>query len=235
MNRIYQGKVTAVEIPGSEGEQGRPLDIDILWQHHGLLQETHRNCKKQFGHKRQNRVSSSWLRPLTTFLPSFERHCNFSNVKLGSRNQNCGSQFNICIISLRRLGFNAKLSGQSPTVNLRNKSIDNQRVSGYLSSSMLTLLASPKPQESNFLGFEIVESEEFLFSKTLIGEADKVDVEIDNLICDMAQKPDSFRIVDLQNTRMAVIRVKNHSFAVFFRIISSLKQIELRWCVTNNL
>jgi hypothetical protein len=39
MNRIYQGKVTAVEIPGSEGEQGRPLDIDVLWQHHELFQD----------------------------------------------------------------------------------------------------------------------------------------------------------------------------------------------------
>jgi hypothetical protein len=33
MNRIYQGKVTAVEIPGSEDEQA-----DFLWRRHELFQ-----------------------------------------------------------------------------------------------------------------------------------------------------------------------------------------------------
>src|SRR5438105_8521135 len=39
MNRIYQGKVTAVEIPGGGDEQGKSLDIDVLWRHHELFQE----------------------------------------------------------------------------------------------------------------------------------------------------------------------------------------------------
>jgi hypothetical protein len=39
MNRIYQGKVTAVEIPGGENEQGKPLDLDVLWRHHELFQD----------------------------------------------------------------------------------------------------------------------------------------------------------------------------------------------------
>ena len=49
MNRIYQGKVTAVEIPfpSSEGsgvghsknEQGKTLDLDVLWRHHELFQD----------------------------------------------------------------------------------------------------------------------------------------------------------------------------------------------------
>ena len=41
MNRIYQGKVTAVEIPGGKGEQGKPLDNwqDVLWHHHELYQD----------------------------------------------------------------------------------------------------------------------------------------------------------------------------------------------------
>jgi len=39
MNRIYQGKVTAVEIPDSKDEPGKPLDLDILWRHHELFQD----------------------------------------------------------------------------------------------------------------------------------------------------------------------------------------------------
>jgi hypothetical protein len=55
MNRIYQGKVTAVEIPAppilsaSTGErnkgevsnqnQSQPLDLDVLWRHHELFQD----------------------------------------------------------------------------------------------------------------------------------------------------------------------------------------------------
>jgi hypothetical protein len=39
MNRIYQGKVTAVEIPGHKGEQHKSLDLDVLWQHHELFQD----------------------------------------------------------------------------------------------------------------------------------------------------------------------------------------------------
>ena len=30
MNRIYQGKVTAVEIPDGKDDQGKPLDIAII-------------------------------------------------------------------------------------------------------------------------------------------------------------------------------------------------------------
>ena len=39
MNRIYQGKVTAVEIPDGKDKQDKPLDIDVLWQHHELFQD----------------------------------------------------------------------------------------------------------------------------------------------------------------------------------------------------
>ena len=63
MNRIYQGRVTAVEIPAGKeevwghgrdnaqkaqkgveiadgkDEQGRPLEIDVLWRHHELFQD----------------------------------------------------------------------------------------------------------------------------------------------------------------------------------------------------
>jgi hypothetical protein len=39
MNRIYQGKVTAVEIPDGKDKQGKPLDIDVLWRHHELFQD----------------------------------------------------------------------------------------------------------------------------------------------------------------------------------------------------
>ena len=55
MNRIYQGKVTAVEIPAphilsaSTGERNevrcrnqnpaQPLDLDVLWRHHELFQD----------------------------------------------------------------------------------------------------------------------------------------------------------------------------------------------------
>ncbi len=38
MNRIYQGRVTRIESP-SNGEEGKPLDLDVLWQHHELFQE----------------------------------------------------------------------------------------------------------------------------------------------------------------------------------------------------
>ncbi len=39
MNRIYQGKVTAVEIPDGNNEQGNPLDQNVLWRHHELFQD----------------------------------------------------------------------------------------------------------------------------------------------------------------------------------------------------
>lgn len=45
MNRIYQGKLTAVEIPDGKDEQDRPkwkkLDAaeSALWQHHELFQD----------------------------------------------------------------------------------------------------------------------------------------------------------------------------------------------------
>jgi hypothetical protein len=39
MNRIHQGRVTAVEIPDGKDEQGKPLDIDVLWRHHELFQD----------------------------------------------------------------------------------------------------------------------------------------------------------------------------------------------------
>ena len=39
MNRIYQGKVTAVEILDGKDEQGKPLDLDVLWRHHELFQD----------------------------------------------------------------------------------------------------------------------------------------------------------------------------------------------------
>ncbi len=38
MNRIYQGEVTAVEIPHVKDAQDRPLDIDVFWRHHHLFQ-----------------------------------------------------------------------------------------------------------------------------------------------------------------------------------------------------
>ena len=40
MNRIYQGKVTAVtEIPDGKDEPDKPLDLDVLWRHHELFQD----------------------------------------------------------------------------------------------------------------------------------------------------------------------------------------------------
>jgi len=39
MNRIYQGKVTAVEILDGKNEHGKPLDLDVLWRHHELFQD----------------------------------------------------------------------------------------------------------------------------------------------------------------------------------------------------
>jgi hypothetical protein len=39
MNRIYQGKVTAVEISDGKDEPGKPLDLDVLWRHHELFQD----------------------------------------------------------------------------------------------------------------------------------------------------------------------------------------------------
>jgi hypothetical protein len=53
MNRIYQGRVTRVEIPtvlsASTGERNKgevsnpkpsqPLDLDVLWRHHELFQD----------------------------------------------------------------------------------------------------------------------------------------------------------------------------------------------------
>jgi hypothetical protein len=40
MNRIYQGKVSAVtEIPANKDEPGKPLDLDVLWRHHELFQD----------------------------------------------------------------------------------------------------------------------------------------------------------------------------------------------------
>jgi hypothetical protein len=39
MNRIYQGKVTAVEIPDGKDEKGKTLDLDVLWRHHELFQD----------------------------------------------------------------------------------------------------------------------------------------------------------------------------------------------------
>jgi len=50
MNRIYQGKVTAVEIPDGKDEHGQPkwkkLDDwqSILWQHHQLFQDAVNYC-----------------------------------------------------------------------------------------------------------------------------------------------------------------------------------------------
>ena len=39
MNRIYQGKVTAVQILDGKDEPGKPLDLDVLWRHHELFQD----------------------------------------------------------------------------------------------------------------------------------------------------------------------------------------------------
>jgi hypothetical protein len=39
MNRIYQGRVTKVEIPDGKDAQGKPLDLDVLWHHHELFQD----------------------------------------------------------------------------------------------------------------------------------------------------------------------------------------------------
>ncbi|HEY2950989.1 MAG TPA: hypothetical protein VGK40_00320, partial [Verrucomicrobiae bacterium] len=41
MNRIYQGRVTNVEILGGKAEQPKPLEKweDKLWQHHELFQD----------------------------------------------------------------------------------------------------------------------------------------------------------------------------------------------------
>ena len=39
MNRIYQVKVAAVEIPGRLDEQWKPLDLDVLWRRHELFQD----------------------------------------------------------------------------------------------------------------------------------------------------------------------------------------------------
>lgn len=46
MNRIYQGRVTAVEIPGVRDEHGKLLDMDVLWRHHELSQDAV-NFKKE--------------------------------------------------------------------------------------------------------------------------------------------------------------------------------------------
>lgn len=39
MNRIYQGKVTNVEILDDKADQGKPLDLDVLWRHDELFQD----------------------------------------------------------------------------------------------------------------------------------------------------------------------------------------------------
>ena len=41
MNRIYQGRVSKVEIPGDKENPWQPLPNwqDILWQHHELFQD----------------------------------------------------------------------------------------------------------------------------------------------------------------------------------------------------
>ncbi len=39
MNRIYQGRVSKVEIPDGKDQQSKPLDLDVLWRHHELFQD----------------------------------------------------------------------------------------------------------------------------------------------------------------------------------------------------
>jgi hypothetical protein len=39
MNRIYQGRVSRVEILNNTNAEGQPFDIDVLWRHHELFQD----------------------------------------------------------------------------------------------------------------------------------------------------------------------------------------------------
>lgn len=73
----------------------------------------------------------------------------------------------------------------------------------------------------------IVESEEFALTWTLIGDPMEADAELEGLLHRIAVRAESFPVVVWPNERMATLSNNGKSIGVFFRIIPSVKQVEL--------
>jgi hypothetical protein len=81
----------------------------------------------------------------------------------------------------------------------------------------------------------IVESEEFALTWTLIGDPMQADAKLEALLHRIAIRAESFPVVVWPNERMAMITGNGNSIGVFFRIIPNVKRVELlRLLVKNN-
>lgn len=86
-----------------------------------------------------------------------------------------------------------------------------------------------KIPENECYGYSIVESEEFAFSKALIGEPQDFEDAMNDLHPKLQANPMGFRVVELPNIRMAKIIVANHVVTIHFRIVRRSNEIELLW------
>jgi hypothetical protein len=74
---------------------------------------------------------------------------------------------------------------------------------------------------------ELIETEEFAVSWTLIGDPSRADGRLEELLHHIATEPESFPVVDWPNTRMALTTDLDGSIGIFFRQMPNSQRIEL--------
>jgi hypothetical protein len=80
----------------------------------------------------------------------------------------------------------------------------------------------------------IVESEEFALTWTLIGDPMQADAELEGLLHRVAVRGESFPVVVWPNERMATLSNNGKSIGIFFRILPNIKQVELLRLLVKN-
>lgn len=163
-----------------------------------------RSWKIQFGGVIRNQLSSFWLRPLTPFLPPLERQC----------------------IPLRR--FTVTREAYLST-SLQFFQIDSPATPNYCLCHKLRVHCEDvcMCKRKTNKPCELIETEEFAVSWTLIGDPSRADGRLEELLHHIATEPESFPVVDWPNTRMALTTDLDGSIGIFFRQMPNSQRIEL--------
>jgi hypothetical protein len=158
---------------------------------------------------KQNRLICSRLRLLTTFLPPLERQC-ISLRRFTATREACLSNI-FAVFPIFQIDSPATPNYcLAQTAKLRVRCEDTK----------MCKRKTKKP-------CELIETEEFSVSWTLIGDPSRADGRLEELLHHIATEPESFPVVDWPNTRMALTTDLDGSIGIFFRRMPNSQRIEL--------
>lgn len=201
---------------------------------------------------KQNRLICSRPRPLNTFLPPLERQCNslrrftvtreacLSLIRAHSSNAPGIGRANLRVChrssaikhshpgDVVTLHYKGAVSGCVPLIPSVVFQIDNSATLNY-SGYMLRVYCKDVEmiKIKTKRPCELIETEEFSVSWTLLGDPSRADGRLDEVLHHIATEPESFPVVDWPNIRMALITDLDGSIGVFFRRIPDSQRIEL--------